>query len=181
MANIQKHYNSMGLPMNINRSNPIPVDCTELWYSLEDAQNYALNDPRAYVGQSIKVVNESTGDITWYMIGVDGSLVNKINELNDTIDGIVFPVTSVNGKTGEIELTASDVGAISTEDQILSDQVVHSIAKMPLSTIIETYVLTIDYNQLLAFDTTEIVFDENTNSSTSAVLGKAILGQMVLG
>ena len=36
--------------------------------------------------------------------------------------------------------------------------------------------LTIDYNAMLAFDTTEIVFGTNT----SAILGQAILGQMVL-
>lgn len=68
MASIKKDYNSMGLPMNINRSNPIPVDCTELWYSLEEAQNYARNDPRAYVGQSVKVVDETSNATTVYVI-----------------------------------------------------------------------------------------------------------------
>lgn len=97
MANIQKKYNSMGLPMNINRSNPIPLDCTELWFSLEDAQDYAKNNPVAYVGQSIKVINESTGSVTCYTIGMDGSLISQTHgdfehntdnlQLYDTITG----------------------------------------------------------------------------------------------
>lgn len=41
-----------------------------------------------------------------------------------------------------------------------------------------TYILNIDYDTLLAFDTSEIVFGAGTN--TTSVLGQAILGQMVL-
>lgn len=39
-----------------------------------------------------------------------------------------------------------------------------------------SYILNIDYDALLAFDTSEIVFSSNTTS----VLGQAILGQMIL-
>jgi hypothetical protein len=46
-----------------------------------------------------------------------------------------------------------------------------------LSNIIENYILTIDYDTLLAFDTSEIVTGA---TSTTSVLGQAILGQMVL-
>ena len=46
-----------------------------------------------------------------------------------------------------------------------------------LSNILETYILNIDYNTLLAFDTSEIVIGA---TSTTSVLGQAILGQMVL-
>ena len=45
-----------------------------------------------------------------------------------------------------------------------------------LSDILEAYVLNIDYNSTLAFDTSEVIFGTNS----SAVLGQAILGQMVL-
>ena len=41
---------------------------------------------------------------------------------------------------------------------------------------IKSYIFNIDYDAILAFDTSEIVFD----TSTISVLGKAILGQMVL-
>lgn len=42
--------------------------------------------------------------------------------------------------------------------------------------IFNTYILNIDYDATLAFDTSEIIFGTNTSS----VLGQAILGQMVL-
>lgn len=45
-----------------------------------------------------------------------------------------------------------------------------------LSGSVESYLLNIDYDATLAFDTTEIIF----NSTTSSILGQAILGQMVL-
>ena len=43
--------------------------------------------------------------------------------------------------------------------------------------ILETYIFNIDYDTLLAFDTTEIVVG---NTTTTSVLGQAILGQMIL-
>lgn len=46
-----------------------------------------------------------------------------------------------------------------------------------LSNILETYILNIDYETLLAFDTSEIVTGA---TSTTSVLGQAILGQLVL-
>jgi hypothetical protein len=46
-----------------------------------------------------------------------------------------------------------------------------------LSNVLETYIFNIDYDTLLAFDTSEIVTGA---TSTTSVLGQAILGQMVL-
>lgn len=46
-----------------------------------------------------------------------------------------------------------------------------------LSNILDTYIFNIDYETLLAFDTSEIVINTAT---TTSVLGQAILGQMVL-
>jgi hypothetical protein len=43
--------------------------------------------------------------------------------------------------------------------------------------ILENYVLSIDYDTMLAFDTSELVAG---TASTTAVLGQAILGQMIL-
>ena len=47
-----------------------------------------------------------------------------------------------------------------------------------LSQILEQYILNIDYDTILAFDTSEIVFG---NTSTTSILGQAILGQLILG
>ena len=46
-------------------------------------------------------------------------------------------------------------------------------------TYVDSYLLDIDYDSLLKFDTTEIVFDKGI-ASTTPILGKAILGQMIL-
>ena len=46
-----------------------------------------------------------------------------------------------------------------------------------LSQLLEQYILNIDYDTILAFDTSEIVFG---NVSTTSVLGQAILGQLIL-
>ena len=78
MAQIKKDGNSMGLPMNINRGNPIPVDSTEIWYSLEDAQEYATNGATAYVGQIITVVDESAGTATSYRIQNTAGLLEEV-------------------------------------------------------------------------------------------------------
>lgn len=77
MAKIQKEFNTMGLPMNITRGNPIPIDSTEIWYSFEEAQAYARSDATAYVGQIIRVVDEAAGSATVYLItNIDGDLQN---------------------------------------------------------------------------------------------------------
>lgn len=49
-----------------------------------------------------------------------------------------------------------------------------------LSDLININLLDIDYDTLLAFDTSEIVI-QSTATATSSVLGQAILGQMILG
>ena len=46
-----------------------------------------------------------------------------------------------------------------------------------LSQLLEQHILNIDYDTILAFDTSEIVFG---NTSTTSILGQAILGQMIL-
>ena len=99
-------------------------------------------------------------------------------QISDAISEIDYPVDSVNGKTGAVQLTAADVGALSLEDKVQSDNIVHGSTKTLLSNIIENYILTIDYEKLLAFDIAEIVIG---GTNTSAKLGEAVLGQMVLG
>ena len=51
-----------------------------------------------------------------------------------------------------------------------------SIYNLDEADILITHILDIDYDTLLAFDTSEIVI----SASTTSVLGQAILGQMVL-
>lgn len=55
-----------------SRANGQPLDNTTIWYSLEQAQNYAASE-KAYVGQIITVVDENI--TTHYsIINTDGVL-----------------------------------------------------------------------------------------------------------
>ena len=106
---------------------------------------------------------------------------NKSNDLEiaDEAGNVIFKVNKDGIHTTALTLNGEDIQAT-----------------------IDTYVLTIDYEKLLAFNTAEIVIgsssggdgpsggdngnepgDEpgNENAGTSAMLGVAILGQMVLG
>ena len=76
MAVIKKNGSSMGLPMNIKRGNPIPVDDTSVWYSLAEAEEYAANSSTAYVGQRLSVVDEVNKTTNVYVIAnVEGDLL----------------------------------------------------------------------------------------------------------
>lgn len=75
-------------------------------------------------------------------------------------------------------------------EKIPSINIFHNNEDVLLSTLIEQYILNIDYLSNLAFDTSEIVINvnsssnDNENSSSlllSAMLGTAILGSMKLG
>lgn len=68
MAVIKKDGNFMGLPMNIARGNPIPLDKSEIWYSYADMKDYAKNSAVAYVGQMLSLVDEETNISTAYII-----------------------------------------------------------------------------------------------------------------
>lgn len=91
MAVIKKDGNSMGLPMNINRGNPIPIDTTEVWYSLEAAQTYAASGATAYVGQKLSVVDEAnkTADV-YLIINTDGDLLKICSSSDAELDWETF-------------------------------------------------------------------------------------------
>ena len=108
-------------------------------------------------------------------------------------------------KVAEIDPLKELVGTTSVSEQIASaaDQIMITVGsqQIPLSTVLGTYSLKINYNTLLAFDTTEIIVGNNQGGGdeepggnqggttpdlpedpgTTAVLGVAVLGQMVLG
>ena len=72
-------------------------------------------------------------------------------------------------------LTGLSLDEIKESIVVPSTRVTHG--ESLLSNILETYILNIDYDTLLTFDTSEIVTGA---TSTTSVLGQAILGQMVL-
>ena len=78
-------------------------------------------------------------------------------------------------KIGDGETLVNNLPFVDETMVIVSTRVTHG--ESLLSSILETYILNIDYDTLLAFDTSEIVTGA---TSTTSVLGQAILGQMVL-
>lgn len=68
MATIQKEFNVMALPMAIERANPVCLDSTGVWYSLEEMRAYSSTSPVAYVGQMLALVNEADNSAKAYII-----------------------------------------------------------------------------------------------------------------
>ena len=58
MAVIKQDFNVMYLPAAIQRNNPIPLDSTSVWYDYDLMATYAANDPTAYVGQVLSLVED---------------------------------------------------------------------------------------------------------------------------
>ena len=68
MAVIQKEYNYMAFPQSFSRGNPIPLDKSSLWFSMEEMSNYSKTDATAYVGQILTLVNEADNSAKAYII-----------------------------------------------------------------------------------------------------------------
>lgn len=68
MAVIQKEYNYMAFPQSFSRGNPIPLDKSSLWFSMEEMSNYSKTDATAYVGQILTLVNETDNSAKAYII-----------------------------------------------------------------------------------------------------------------
>ena len=109
MNNLDTKYNfkdgaKWDLPVYLNRQNPIPLDGTSVYKTLEEAQTYATSDPKAYPGQIISVVTES--EVKVYKINNGqleelgkGSLVTdqnpKLLAKADNIGQIIYLTTQV--------------------------------------------------------------------------------------
>ena len=56
------------------RASAFPIDKYEVWYSKTEAEEYAKNNPTAYVGQTLKVLEENI--LTVYVIAdTNGTLI----------------------------------------------------------------------------------------------------------
>lgn len=97
MAVIKKNFNIMALPLAIERANPIPLDSTAIWYSLEDMQNYAKTGATAYVGQTLVYVNETAKTSTAYIIADDAGTLQEIGAGKVEFDNVTIE-TNESGK-----------------------------------------------------------------------------------
>lgn len=101
----------------------------------------------------------------------DGNLLEGVTLPQGRTIGFKFERIKIgDGITNVNTLPFVDESFIVDSTRVMHDESI-------LSDILETYILTIDYDTLLAFDTSEIVIGA---TSTTSVLGQAILGQMVL-
>lgn len=55
-----KSYAFMEFPLSMSRQDAFPLDKSSVFFNLEEAKSYAANDPTAYVGQIISVVENGT-------------------------------------------------------------------------------------------------------------------------
>ena len=144
MNNLDIKYNfkdgaKWDLPVYLNRQNPIPLDGTSVYKTLEEAQTYATSDPKAYPGQIISVVTES--EVKVYKINNGqleelgkGSLVTdqnpKLLATADNIGQIIYLTTQViDGEDTYSpgpyivsgDGTVSKIGTTSTSGDIAAD------------------------------------------------------------
>ena len=78
MALIKKDGNFMGLPMNIQRGNPIPLDDSSVYYDRATMETYAKSGVTAYVGQIITLVDETNKSCEAYMISNEAGTLVKL-------------------------------------------------------------------------------------------------------
>ena len=87
--------------------------------------------------------------------------------------GRTTPYTYERFKIGDGIHLVSELQFADESLVIPSERVIHG--EHLLSNVLDTYIISIDYETLLAFDTSELVFN-----TTTSVLGQALLGQMIL-
>lgn len=111
MAIIKKDGNFMGLPMNIARGNPIPLDTTAVWYTQTEMENYAKTGATAYVGQVLTLVDETNNTASaWLITNVAGTLVKLAST---TASGDL--ATDVANLQSQVNGLVEKVGAAKTE------------------------------------------------------------------
>lgn len=94
MSIIKKDFSFMEFPLSILRQDAFPLDKNSVFYSLSDAQSYASNNPTAYVGQPIAVVDESSEKVRCYVVSFNGELkgVGSVEDLplaSGSADGLL--------------------------------------------------------------------------------------------
>lgn len=116
MAIIKKDGNFMGLPMNIQRGNPIPLDDSSVYYSKATMETYAKSGVTAYVGQIITLVDETNKTCEAYMIANEAGTLIKLASTTAsgdlagdvaTLQGQVADLIAKVGKAAEGEVAAT--------------------------------------------------------------------------
>lgn len=78
MAVINKNGGYNALPIAYKRGNPIALDTTAVWYSMDELEAYASSGATAYVGQIVALVDEEEGMTEAYMITDEAGTLVKL-------------------------------------------------------------------------------------------------------
>lgn len=89
------------------------------------------------------------------------SILNTINELPDATPNIVSAVTSINGKIGDVQLSASDVGALATDD--LSTAVNDALAQAKASGEFDGLTWKGEYYDQTAYSKGDVVYYQGSS------------------
>lgn len=136
MAIIKKDGNFMGLPMNIQRGNPIPLDDSSVYYSKATMETYAKSGVTAYVGQIITLVDEANKTCEAYMISNEAGTLVKLASTTAsgdlaadvaTLQGQVADLISKVGKAAEGAVAATGLYALIDEVKALAEGKVASV------------------------------------------------------
>ena len=101
MALIKKDGNFMGLPMNIQRGNPIPLDDSSVYYDRATMETYAKSGVTAYVGQIITLVDETNKSCEAYMISNEAGTLVKLASTTASGD-LASDVSTLQGKVASL-------------------------------------------------------------------------------
>lgn len=101
MAIIKKDGNFMGLPMNIQRGNPIPLDDSSVYYSKATMETYAKSGVTAYVGQIVTLVDETNKTCEAYMITNEAGTLIKLAATTATGD-LAGDVATLQGQVADL-------------------------------------------------------------------------------
>lgn len=125
MAIIKKDGNFMGLPMNIQRGNPIPLDDSSVYYSKATMETYAKSGVTAYVGQIVTLVDETNKTCEAYMISNEAGTLVKLAATTASGD-LASDVATLQGQVADLISkvgTAAQGGVSSTGLYALIDEV----------------------------------------------------------
>ena len=118
--NLDKYTSAdgLGFPLNFRRGNPNPLDNSSVWASLEAAQNYAANDPVAYVGQILTVVitaEDGTTSVKAYSIQDEAGTLKEVGSV-PVGDGLTIEVVD-----GQIKLKGAADAEVGAQPRIKED------------------------------------------------------------
>lgn len=146
MAIIKKDGNFMGLPMNIQRGNPIPLDDSSVYYSKATMETYAKSGVTAYVGQIITLVDETNKTCEAYMIANEAGTLIKLASTTAsgdlagdvaTLQGQVADLISKVGVAAQGETTATGLYKEIADAITLANSKVASISAKDASVVVD--------------------------------------------